>query len=122
MLSSDYFDNLDGDKRGNIEIIDKTEFKKRAKAQGYIEEQIVLNDIQDEVNKKAGEIYKEISEQKELHHQRIEELKNTYMLSEEALVDADINDSVEDILSKAYVYDAKLIAKRMLNTKKKGNK
>lgn len=112
LLSSDYFDNLDGDDRGNIEIIDKTEFKKRAKAQGYIEEQIVLNDIQDEVNKKAGEIYTEINEQKELHHQRIEELKNTYMLSEEALVDADINDSVEDILSKAYVYDAKLIAKQ----------
>lgn len=112
LLSSDYFDNLDGDERGNIEILDKTEFKKRAKAQGYIEEQIVLNDIQDEVNKKAGEIYTEINEQKELHHQQIEELKNTYMLSEEALVDADINDSVEDILSKAYVYDAKLIAKQ----------
>lgn len=112
LLSSDYFDNLDGDERGNIEILDKTEFKKRAKAQGYIEDQIVLNDIQDEVNKKAGELYSEISEQKELHQQRIEELKNTYMLSEEALVDADINDSVEDILSKAYVYDAKLIAKQ----------
>lgn len=112
LLSSDYFDNLDGDERGNIEILDKTEFKKRAKAQGYIEEQIVLNDIQDEVNKKAGELYSEISEQKELHQQRIEELKNTYMLSEKALVDADINDSVEDILSKAYVYDAKLIAKQ----------
>ena len=112
LLSSDYFDNLDGDERGNIEILDKTEFKKRAKTQGYIEEQIVLNDIQDEVNKKAGELYSEISEQKELHQQRIEELKNTYMLSEEALVDADINDSVEDILSKAYVYDAKLIAKQ----------
>lgn len=112
LLSSDYFDNLDGDERGNIEILDKTEFKKRAKAQGYIEEQIVLNDIQDEVNKKAGELYSEISEQKELYQQRIEELKNTYMLSEEALVDADINDSVEDILSKAYVYDAKLIAKQ----------
>ena len=112
LLSSDYFDNLDGDERGNIEILDKTEFKKRAKTQGYIEEQIVLNDIQDEVNKKAGDLYSEISEQKELHQQRIEELKNTYMLSEEALVDADINDSVEDILSKAYVYDAKLIAKQ----------
>ena len=112
LLSSDYFDNLDGDERGNIEILDKTEFKKRAKTQGFIEEQIVLNDIQDEVNKKAGELYSEISEQKELLQQRIEELKNTYMLSEEALVDADINDSVEDILSKAYVYDAKLIAKQ----------
>lgn len=112
LLSSDYFDNLDGDERGNIEILDKTEFKKRAKAQGFIEEQIVLNDIQDEVNKKAGELYSEISKQKELLQQRIEELKNTYMLSEEALVDADINDSVEDILSKAYVYDAKLIAKQ----------
>lgn len=112
LLSSDYFDNLDGDERGNIDIIDRTEFKRRAKSQGYVEEQILLNDIQDEVNKKAGEIFPEISEQTEKFKQRIEKLKHTYLLSEEALVDADINDSVEDILSKAYIYDAKLVAKQ----------
>lgn len=112
LLSSDYFDNLDGDERGNIEVVDKTEFKKIAKIQGYIEEQIVLNDIQDAVNIKACELYSEISEQEDLHHRMLEELRNTYMLSEEALVDSDINDSVEDILTKAYVYDAKLVAKQ----------
>lgn len=32
LLSSNYFDELDGDERGNIEIIDKTEFKKEQKA------------------------------------------------------------------------------------------
>ena len=42
LLKSDYFDMLDGDERGNIEIIDKTEFKKRAKSQGFIEEQIIF--------------------------------------------------------------------------------
>lgn len=39
-------------------------------------------------------------------------LKKTYLLSDEALAEADINDSVEDILKKAYSYDAKLIAER----------
>jgi len=65
LLKSDYFDALDSDERGNIEIIDKTDFKKIAKAQGYIDEQIVLNDIQDGVNNKAREIYQEISIQNE---------------------------------------------------------
>ena len=39
-------------------------------------------------------------------------MKNTYLLSDEALLEANINDSVEDILAKAYSYDAKLIAKQ----------
>lgn len=111
LLKSAYFDSLDGDERGNIEIIDKTEFKKRAKAQGYIEEQIVLNDIQEGVNNKASEIYEEISIQNNQLKERLEKLKRDYLLSEEALSDISLCDSVEEVFKKAYAYDAKIMAK-----------
>ena len=111
LLKSAYFDSLDGDERGNIEIIDKTEFKKRAKAQGYIEEQIVLNDIQEGVNNKASEIYEEISIQNNQFKERLEKLKRDYLLSEEALSDISLCDSVEEVFKKAYAYDAKIMAK-----------
>ncbi len=110
LLKSNYFDNLDNDERGNIEIIDKTEFKRRAKSQGFIEEQIVLNDIQDSVNDKASEIYEEISIQNQRFRERIEQLKRDYLLSEEALSDITLSDDVEAIFKKAYIYDARMMA------------
>ncbi|ERJ89109.1 hypothetical protein HMPREF1989_00029 [Porphyromonas gingivalis F0566] len=111
LLKSDYFDQLEGDERGNINIVDKTEFKRIAKAQGYIASQIVLNDIQDEVNDKAKEIYNEISVQNDKFRERIEQLKRDYLLSEEALEDLALSDSTEDVFKKAYMYDAKVLAK-----------
>ncbi len=112
LLSSQYFDNRVGDSRDTLEILNRTEFKKRAKQYGMIEPQIVLDDLQEKVSNKAGEMYTEISEQQEIHAMQLATLKQTYMLSDEALAEADVNDSVEDILKKAYAYDAKLIAER----------
>jgi hypothetical protein len=112
LLSSSYFDDNIGDTRDSFEVLNKSEFKKKAKQYGAIAPQIVLDDIEDGVSRKASEMYTEIAQQKEIHEQQLKELKDTYMLSEEALADANINDSVEDILAKAYAYDAKLIAKQ----------
>ena len=112
LLSSDYFDDNMGDTRDNFEILNKTDFKKKAKQYGNISPQVVLDDIESGVSEKASEIYLEISQQKEKHVQHLQELKNTYLLSDEALAEANINDTVEDILTKAYAYDAKLIAKQ----------
>lgn len=112
LLSSDYFDNNIGDTRDSFELLNRTDFKKRAKQYGTITPQIILDDIENKVNEKAVELFEEISEQEKIHIQRISELRDTYMLSDEALIDSDINDSVEDILTKAYTYDAKLIAKQ----------
>lgn len=112
LLSSDYFDENMGDTRDSFEILNKTDFRKRAKQYGSIIPQVVLEDIETGVSEKASEMYSEIHQQKEIHEQQLQELKDTYMLSEEALVDANINDTVEDILAKAYAYDAKLIAKQ----------
>lgn len=112
LLSSQYFDDNVGDNRDSLEILNKTEFKKRAKQYGKIEPQIVLDDLEKRVSDKAGEMYTEIREQRELYNNQLALLKKTYLLSDEALAETDINDSVEDILKKAYSYDAKLIAER----------
>lgn len=110
LLSSDYFDNLEGDERGNIDILDKTEFKKMAKSSGAIDEQIVINDIQDAVNEKALNIYSEIASRKEAFKLTVDKLKRDYLLSDEALEDVSMCDSVEEVLKKAYNYDAKVVA------------
>lgn len=118
LLSSDYFDELDSDERGNIEIIDKTEFKKRAKSQGYIENQIVLNDIQEAVNNKASEIYTEISVKNEEFKNTLKKLKEDYLLSDEALAEVSLGDSLDEVFKKAYNYDAKLMASQTASYEK----
>ena len=111
LLKSDYFDNLEGDIRGDIKILDKTEFKKAAKEkEGNIDDQIILNDITDGVNEKAKSLYKEMEDNAQKHNEMIEHLKRTYLLSDEALKDVDINDSPLEALQKAYIYDAKIMA------------
>ena len=50
LLSSDYFDNQIGDTRDHFEILNKADFKKIAKSQGYISEQLVLDDLAEGVN------------------------------------------------------------------------
>lgn len=112
LLSSSYFDEHVGDTRDTLEILNKTEFKKRAKQFGFIEPQIVLDDLEAKVSDKAGEMYEEIASQQEVHEKQLATLKQTYLLSDAALSDAEINDSVEDILRKAYTYDARLVAER----------
>lgn len=112
LLSSEYLDDLEGDERGNIEILDKTEFKRRAKVNGFIEDQIIINDVQEAVNNKAAEIYAEIASKKEEFHEQVEHLKKCYLLSDEALKDVSISDSVEEVLQKAYNFDAKVMARQ----------
>lgn len=112
LLSSTYFDETITDTRDDFEILSKTEFKKRAKIYGDIEPQIVFDDVQDKVADVAAKCMPEIAKQYDNQQKTIEELKRIYFLSEDAISEADIDDSVEDILIKAYSYDAKLIAKQ----------
>lgn len=112
LLSSQYFDERVGDTRDTLEILNKTDFKKRAKQYGTIEPQIVLDDLEEHVSNKASEMYSEIKDQQINLTSQLAYLQKTYLLSDEALAEADINDSVEDILRKAYAYDARLIAEK----------
>lgn len=110
LVSSPYIDSLEGDDRGNVEILTKDEFKKRATAQGYITEQVTIEDIQTSVNEEAVKIYMEIKEQQIEFEKNVSRLKNTYLLSEDALANIAPNSSVKEILEKAYTYDARVLA------------
>lgn len=112
LLSSDYFDSNIGDTRDTFEILNRTEFKKKAKNQGQIEEQVILDDIEEKVSEKAAELFTEISELKDNHDALIRSLKETYLLSEQALSEISATDSPTEIVRKAYAYDAKLTADR----------
>lgn len=112
LLKSPYFNRLDSDERGNIEIIDRKEFKKRAKSQGYIEHQITLDDIEKAVNNKAKEIYEEISKYNTQFQERVEQLKRDYLLSEKALEDLSSCDGIDEVFKKAYTYDARVLAEQ----------
>ena len=112
VLSSPYFDERIGDNRDTLEILNKTEFKKKAKQFGTIQPQIVMDNLERKLSDKASEMYSEIASQKKQQEEQLVRLKKIYLLSDDAIKDANINDSVEDILKKAYTYDAKLIAER----------
>lgn len=118
LLSSDYFDNQIGDTRDHFEILTKADFKKIAKSQGYISEQLVLDDLAEGVNSVAIRLYDEIAKQEEEQQRIIKSLKETYLLSEEALAEICPNDSPDDIVRKAYAYDAKVNANRDMNIQK----
>ena len=118
LLSSDYFDNQIGDTRDHFEILSKADFKKIAKSQGYISEQLVLDDLAEGVNSVAIRLYDEIAKQEEEQQRIIKSLRETYLLSEEALAEVCPNDSPDDIVRKAYAYDAKVNANRDMNIQK----
>lgn len=118
LLSSDYFDNQIGDTRDHFEILNKADLKKIAKSQGYISEQLVLDDLAEGVNSVAIRLYDEIAKQEEEQQRIIKSLRETYLLSEEALAEVCPNDSPDDIVRKAYAYDAKVNANRDMNIQK----
>lgn len=118
LLSSDYFDDQIGDTRDNFEILNRTDFKRLAKSQGYISEQLVLDDLTEEVNNAAIRLYDEIANQEEEQQRIIQTLRETYLLSDEALAEVCPNDSPDDIVRKAYAYDAKVNANRDMNIQK----
>lgn len=118
LLSSDYFDNQIGDTRDHFEILTKADLKKIAKSQGYISEQLVLDDLAEGVNSVAIRLYDEIAKQEEEQQRIIKSLRETYLLSEEALAEVCPNDSPDDIVRKAYAYDAKVNANRDMNIQK----
>lgn len=110
LLTGQYFDELAGDDRAAISILSKKEFR-RAAVNGLVSgPQLLAETIEENVSETAERIFNEIGTQKEKYQQRLQQLKKQYLLSDEALAEINVDDSVEEILQKAYSYDAKLIA------------
>jgi hypothetical protein len=112
LLSSPYIDTLDSDTRGDIELLNKTDYKKKAKECGQITPQVLVDDIEEHTNKLINSIYDEIREKSTQHMSRIAELKERFLLKEETInnLKFNLNDSDEKVLEKIYEADAKQIA------------
>ena len=106
LLHSDYFDTISSDVRGILPIYTKSNFKKAIKSNEFIPDQVLLEDIQEIANTKIKDNFEEISEESEKRIDLVERLKKKYLIADEALEGVKDCDGVEDILRKAYTYDA----------------
>lgn len=106
LISSNYIDERDTNVRGVLNIPNKETFFSNAFAK---EEEILIEDIQEEVNKSINTMYPEIEEVKQKHQESFEKLKEMFLLDDETAKDIQIsiNDSETDILKKFYEAEAK---------------
>jgi hypothetical protein len=116
-------DSRDTDTRGFLSIPKLDEFKKHMGESSHLftEEEILFDDIRDKANETILEMYDEIVQKSKEKATEIEELKQMFLLSPESIKEAKIklNDTDEKILEKVYMADAKLIAKKDAEIKKR---
>ena len=85
LVSSNFIDELDEDARGDFELLNKTDFKKRAKEIGSSEPSILIDDIEEGANTAILSLYEEIRAKEEEHEEHIEELKQMFLLNDETV-------------------------------------
>lgn len=109
LVSSDYIDSRDTNIRGVLNIPNEDTFKKDL----FLEEEILIEDIQEEVNNTINSMYPEIEEIKKNHQEDFEKLKEMFLLDDEIIdeVKISINDNENSILKKIYEAEAKKTAK-----------
>lgn len=112
LLSSDYLNNRDSDTRGNLNIPTKEEYRNNS-GNMFLEEEILLEDIEKQSNNKINDIYPQIKSKEQENNQKIESLKSMFLLNDEVLkeISISINDSEEKILEKFYTAESKILAK-----------
>jgi hypothetical protein len=109
LVSSNYIDARDTNLRGVLNIPTKDSFEKNYLAN---EEEILIEEIQEEVNRSISSMYPEIEEVKQKHRENFEKLKEMFLLDDETAKDItlSLNDSETDILKKFYESEAKKTA------------
>jgi len=122
LLSGNYIDNMDGDSRGDIDIISRKEFKEKNKEIFESEEEILIEDIEEIANTNIISLHKEIEEKNQEKEKNIKELERMFLLNPQTVESLrkkiKINDSDELILSSIYEADAKIIAEKDAKIKK----
>ena len=119
LVSSPYIDQRDNDVRGNLKIANKHDFKKQTNI--FSIEEILLDDIEEKVNDNVASMYGEIQQKKDEHNQEIEKHKSMFLLNPDTLehLSIGLNDNEEKILGKVYEAEAKVVAKKDAEIKKK---
>ena len=112
MISSKYIDKKDTDVRGDIELYTEEEFKNNSSL--FLDEVIILDDIQNKVNNHILSMYPEILEMRNKHEVDIKKLQEMFLLDKNTLKNIKINiqDTDETILKKVYKADAQKVAEK----------
>ena len=114
LLSSPYIEECDRDDRGNIRLITAKDFKAQEEGSLFPEEVILLDDIQDEANKKIGSLYGEIEDTTIETRKNLDELQKMFLLNPETVAAfrsrVKNTDTDEDILKKIYQSEAEVKA------------
>ncbi len=123
LLSGDYINNRDTDTRGVLIIPSLDEFRKTSgdATSLFTQEEIVLEDIRERANQKILEMWDEISSRTTEKNIEIEKLRAMFLLNPETIKEAKIklNDTEQEILEKIYKVDAKNIAQKDAEIKKR---
>jgi hypothetical protein len=126
LLSSEYIDKKDTDVRGEIKLLDGKEYMEQYRDyitsrgdnsfswSGGNDEEILLSDIKNITNSEILKLYPEIDALRKEKNNKIEELKEMFLLNPRAISESkiNINDSYEDILAKVYREEARLMAQK----------
>lgn len=119
LVSGDYIDNKESETRGELTIPTRSNFLDK---DGLFEtDEILLDDIQAGVNRKVLEAYAEIRKRLQEKESNLEELRETYILDDAAIIRAriGINDSDEKILAKVYSAESESTARKDAYIKEK---
>lgn len=123
LISGSYIDERDSDNRGALKIPTIEEFKSKSSDISWLfgEEEIVLDDIREKANEKVLAMYEEIAKRSTQKLDEVEKLQKMFLLDPNSIKEVKIRltDTDEDILEKVYKADAKLIAKRDAEIKKR---
>jgi len=119
LLSNEFINNRDGDKRGDLRIPKKADFKKNDLGL-FDEEEILLEDIEDKSNEEIEVLYHEIKKYAQDKINNVKDLQKMFLLNEETIgsLKIGVNDSDDKILEKYYQADVKITAKRDAEIKK----
>jgi hypothetical protein len=127
LLSSEYIDKKDTDTRGQIKLLDGEEFLNQFHGHlnsadgssfhwsgGENDEEILLSDIENKTNIEILKLYPEIDAMRKEKNNKIDELREMFLLNQNAIAKSKItiNDNYEDILAKVYREEARLFAQK----------
>lgn len=116
LLSGKYLDESDRDERGNIELIESSEFRKQNESNLFPEEVILIEDIKDETNSKINSLYEELEAKNQEKNKNIDSLKKMFLLNSKTVnsIRKKIKntDSDEKILKTIYEADSEIEAEK----------
>lgn len=112
LISSEYIDEQDTNIRGELNILNRDQFKSRSDL--FSNEQILLEDIEHSANSRLQIMYKEIEKANNEKIDKLEKLKEMFLLNDETLksLTISLNDTEDKILTKVYEAEAKAEAKQ----------